>query len=614
MEGWQETWRVPGYTELRELGAGAQGRVVLARSNESRALVAIKYLGAGLLRDRGRNAGFRAEAATLARVRDPHVARLYQYVETGEGAAIVMEAVNGVSLRRVMDEHGALPPEAALVVLKDSLLGLAAAHAIGIVHRDYKPANIVVSGDGSGKLIDFGVAVLSGEGARGGTPAYMAPEQWRGDPASPMTDVYAATCVFFECVTGERPYPARDVPELMGQHTAAPIPVEEVSEPLRFLVARGLAKDPVQRPPGAAAFVTELEAVALSAYGRGWEDRGLEELAAAVAVLAALFPLAALGFTQKAIETGIASQKGLLTAIGQHPLLISVAAGIIVAGAFISGTLLASTSGSEQTGRQLSQTQQPTPITPVTTQPFVAPAVTTPGPQATTPAPEAATPLPQSAGSAPATPSGVVATSADQYTIAVTWVDDSADVTGFNVDNGCPVGSCSPGATLTQRTGRTPTATFAVTPGSYQCFRVQAFNTSGTSAWSDYGCKRTPGFVVSATRAWADTGVEVAAGIKLGISAGGTVDIGHAHPVDPTGDQSCVPRSTYPRVSPPFIASDLHCWSLVARIGDAAPFEVGKATTTMVATSGRLYLSMNDNTFTRNSGSWTANIKKGGEA
>ncbi|MGI5163030.1 protein kinase domain-containing protein [Spirillospora sp. CA-253888] len=117
-----------GFTEVRELGAGAQGRVVLARHEGSGTPVAIKYLtrrGA----DDPAALRFRQEAVLLGRIRDPHVARLYRLVETGDGAAIVMEAVDGVALKRVPAEHGALAPEAALLVLKGSLLGLAEARA-----------------------------------------------------------------------------------------------------------------------------------------------------------------------------------------------------------------------------------------------------------------------------------------------------------------------------------------------------------------------------------------------------------------------------------------------------------------------------------------------------
>mgnify|MGYP001387874285 CR=1 FL=1 len=281
-------WRIDGFQEIRELGRGAQGRVVLARHIESGTPVAIKYVRAENTEE------LRQEAMLLGRVTDPHVARLYRLVHSEHGAAIVMEAVNGVSLKRVLAEHGALGPEAALVVLKGSLLGLAAAHAVGVVHRDYKPANVIVQADGLSKLIDFGIAVPAGAGDRSGTPAYMAPEQWAGGSAAPATDVYAATCVFFECVTGRRPYEG-SIEELRALHVGAPIPAEEMPRPLRGLVERGMAKDPVQRPPGAAAFVAELDAIAAAEYGPDWEERGVRTLAGAAVALASLFPLAALG-------------------------------------------------------------------------------------------------------------------------------------------------------------------------------------------------------------------------------------------------------------------------------------------------------------------------------
>ncbi|XVQ08688.1 serine/threonine-protein kinase [Spirillospora sp. CA-255316] len=290
-------WSVSGFSEVRELGRGAQGRVVLARHATAGTPVAIKYLPADAAEaDR---ALFEREARMLGQVRHPNVARLYRLVMGEQGAAIIMEAVDGVPLRRILAEHGALGPEASLLVLKGSLLGLAAAHRAGVVHRDYKPANVVVRGDGLSKLIDFGVAVWSGQGSRAGTPYYMAPEQWRGDPATPATDVYAATCVFYECVTGRRPYDPADRVALMGQHLTGPIPVAEAPEPLRPLVARGLAKDPAQRPPGAAAFVTELDAIAAEAYGADWEHRAVRALAAATA-FAALFPLTAAGLAPAA--------------------------------------------------------------------------------------------------------------------------------------------------------------------------------------------------------------------------------------------------------------------------------------------------------------------------
>ncbi|PZG32380.1 serine/threonine protein kinase, partial [Spongiactinospora gelatinilytica] len=291
MFGMPSPWQVPGYTELRELGSGMSGRVVMARHNADGVLVAIKYLSEELRADIGFVARFRHEARLLETLDSPQVARLYQYVESADGAAIIMELVDGVALRALLRAQGPTGAEAALTVLKGALLGLAAAHAAGVVHRDFKPENVVVGDDGSSKLVDFGIAVRSGDGENpAGTPPYMAPEQWAGAPAAPTTDVYAATVVFFECLTGTRPYRGSNAAALAHQHQTAPVPVDEVPPPLRDLVARGLAKQPAERPPTAADFLSRLEAVAEGAYGADWENRGRRRLAALAGLLALQFP------------------------------------------------------------------------------------------------------------------------------------------------------------------------------------------------------------------------------------------------------------------------------------------------------------------------------------
>lgn len=126
--------RLPGFVELAELGAGAQGEVVLARHESGGGPVAIKYLAVNLLGNTEARNTFRTEAEMLKRVVNPHVAWLLDYLESPWGAAIVLEAVAG--LRKVLDEHdGPFTPEAALTTLKGSLLGLAAAHAVGIQRK-----------------------------------------------------------------------------------------------------------------------------------------------------------------------------------------------------------------------------------------------------------------------------------------------------------------------------------------------------------------------------------------------------------------------------------------------------------------------------------------------
>ncbi|MGH3220724.1 MAG: serine/threonine-protein kinase, partial [Streptosporangiaceae bacterium] len=264
-------WNVRGYTTLRELGSGGFGDVVLARHDGSGTLVAVKYLRRGLLSDPEFAAMFRAEAAVLASLDDAHVVRLHEYVESPSGAAIVMELVDGVSLRDILARHGATTPEAALVVLEGSLLGLAAAHARGVVHRDYKPDNVLVDGVGASKLTDFGMAARSGDRAMpGGTLMYAPPEQFAGEPASPAGDVYAATATFFECLTGRPPFGGETPESLLYQHLSQPVPVDAVPGPVRPLVAAGMAKQPGDRPADAGTFVAALSQVAGRAYGPGW--------------------------------------------------------------------------------------------------------------------------------------------------------------------------------------------------------------------------------------------------------------------------------------------------------------------------------------------------------
>ena len=284
-------WDVSGYTEVKTLGSGGFGDVVLARHDASGAQVAIKYLHRQLLADAGFAELFRAEAAVLASLDDPNVVRLYEYVESPAGAAIVMELVNGVSLRDILARQGKTTAEAALVVLQGSLLGLAAAHRRGVVHRDYKPENVLINGDGASKLTDFGIAARAGDSpVPAGTLVYAPPEQFGGSPATPASDVYAATATFYECLTGRPPFTGDTAERLLYQHLSQPVPLEPVPEPLRPLVTAGLAKDPGDRPVDGTALVAELRAVAGGAYGPDWEDRGRSGLAAAALLLAALWP------------------------------------------------------------------------------------------------------------------------------------------------------------------------------------------------------------------------------------------------------------------------------------------------------------------------------------
>ncbi|MFI6734296.1 serine/threonine-protein kinase [Nonomuraea sp. NPDC050451] len=292
---------VPGYREVRQLGAGRTGRVFLATYQQTGAYVAIKYLNATLRRDTEFMDRFRSDTHELVEIDDPNVVRFYEYVETPTRAAVVMELVDGVSLRTLLAERRGISPEAALTVLKSTLLALAAAHERGVPHRDVKPENILVQADGTSKLADFGVVVHAEEpGVPAGSPEYMSPELWTQGRAGPPADVYAAACVLFEAVRGRPPYRAvkegedgaLDVPGMRDKHLVEPVPLEVAPDSLRDLLRRGMAKDPATRYASARQFAAELEEDAVAGYGPDWEKRGRRHLGELATLLALRFPLA----------------------------------------------------------------------------------------------------------------------------------------------------------------------------------------------------------------------------------------------------------------------------------------------------------------------------------
>jgi eukaryotic-like serine/threonine-protein kinase len=335
-------WKLPGYTELKPLGSGGFGEVMLARHDATGTLVAIKYLLRDLLADPEFAEMFRGEATVLASLDDPNIVRLYEYIESPAGAAIVMELIGGVSLREILTFQGKTTAEAALVVLNGSLLGLAAAHRRGVVHRDYKPENVLVNGDGNSKLTDFGIAARTGDRpVPAGTLLYAAPEQMSGAPASPATDIYAATVTFYECLTGRPPF-IGDVGELLRLHRSEPVPLDPVPGPLRALVAAGMDKDPMRRPTDATTFITGLKTAAAGAYGRNWHDRGRSHLGEATLLLAALWPSGAppivQGTTVQRIPLRRRIKLGHISAVKA-----AIAASVAIAAA-AAGTALAATS------------------------------------------------------------------------------------------------------------------------------------------------------------------------------------------------------------------------------------------------------------------------------
>lgn len=363
-------WKVPGYTGARELGAGTGGRVALAVRDTTGTPVAVRFLAAGLWADTGFARHFRGDVHALRRLDSPYVARVIDYVVTEEGAALVTELVRGVPLRAVLRRAGGgLAPEAALVVLRDGLLGLADGHGVGVVHRRVRSTNVLVTAEGEVKLADFAVAPRDRDTpVEGPAAGYRSPEQWGGEPASPAGDVYALTVVFFECLTGARPYPGEDAAELAVQHITAPVPEEAVPAPLRELVRAGLAKDPARRPESAAEFAARVAASARDTYGPEWEGRGRRRLAAAAALTPEAFPPAVTEPAAGPVVPVASKEEGRGDAPDRrrprHGWLAGAAALLVVGGTV---AVTATTGGDERAaGPRSAPSGSPSPGTPST--------------------------------------------------------------------------------------------------------------------------------------------------------------------------------------------------------------------------------------------------------
>jgi Tol biopolymer transport system component len=268
------------YRVVEKLGEGGMGEVYLARDERLGRDVAVKVLPPGRLGDEAARSRFRKEAQALLRLSHPHVATLLDFGSADGTDYLVMERVNGPTLD-VELRRGALA-EAQVVRLGTQLArGLTAAHEAGVTHRDLKPSNLALTPDGLLKILDFGLArveveredVTATETAPGsfvGTPAYMAPEQVRGEPADARTDVYGAGAVLYELATGRRVFEGRKGAELTSAilSQAPPPPrriVSSVSHGFEAVVLKALDKDPELRYQSARELLVDLERLARGA-------------------------------------------------------------------------------------------------------------------------------------------------------------------------------------------------------------------------------------------------------------------------------------------------------------------------------------------------------------
>ncbi|MBC3185207.1 Stk1 family PASTA domain-containing Ser/Thr kinase [Corynebacterium sp. zg-331] len=208
---------------------------------------------------------FRREARAMARINHPHIVGVYDFGSDGHHVFLVMELITGGTLRELLAERGPMPPHAALSVMRAVLTGLAEAHRDGLIHRDIKPDNVLISADHAVKLADFGLVRATDSQQHTtthivGTAAYLSPEQVRGAELTPASDVYSAGIVLFELLTGETPF--RGTTDLdrayrrLDQDVPPPSEVIEGIPPeIDALVARATHRDPAHRYPDAAAFL-----------------------------------------------------------------------------------------------------------------------------------------------------------------------------------------------------------------------------------------------------------------------------------------------------------------------------------------------------------------------
>jgi eukaryotic-like serine/threonine-protein kinase len=267
------------YELERVLGTGGAATVFCAFDSVLERKVALKVLHDQHSSDDDYVARFENEARAAARLTHPNIVTVIDRGEQDGRRFIVFEHVEGMTLKELAAQQASLPIDQVLRIGGDVALGLAFAHANGIVHRDVKPQNVLVDGEGRAKVTDFGIArtgTASGHTEAGtilGTGSYISPEQARGERAGPESDVYALGAVLYELLTGRPPYDGPSFVSVAMRHVRDPVPEVGIERPdspqeLAALVERCLAKEPTERPSA------EDVARGLAAIARGATPNG----------------------------------------------------------------------------------------------------------------------------------------------------------------------------------------------------------------------------------------------------------------------------------------------------------------------------------------------------
>jgi serine/threonine-protein kinase len=250
------------YHLKRLLGRGGMGEVYEAEHTVKEWTVAVKLLTGTLSTDPVFRERLKREARTAGRLQEPHVVPVHDYGEIDGQMFLEMRLVEGTDLDSVLKRFGPLTPPRAVAIITQIASALDAAHAAGVMHRDIKPQNILVTRDDFVYLVDFGIASATTDekltqlGTAVGTWKYMAPERFSDAEVTYRADIYALACVLFECLTGSPPYRADSAGVLVSAHLMDPIPAPSAQRPgvpkaFDAVIARGMAKNPEDRYPSA---------------------------------------------------------------------------------------------------------------------------------------------------------------------------------------------------------------------------------------------------------------------------------------------------------------------------------------------------------------------------
>ena len=253
------------------IGSGAMGSVFQGWDPKLKRELALKTMrvNAEDIDQQKLITGLLEEAAISARFNHPNIVTVYDVADQGNAAFIAMELVDGINLEQHLAHHGPLSVEEALVVGAAIANALATAHEHGLVHHDVKPANVLLGRDRSIKVTDFGISELISAATRSddvicGTPGYIAPECFLGDPYGPTADLFALGLILYEALAGKNPFHGRTLREtILNTATVEPVPIEslrpEVPQELAELIVYLMAKEPGDRPADAAAVAEQLD-------------------------------------------------------------------------------------------------------------------------------------------------------------------------------------------------------------------------------------------------------------------------------------------------------------------------------------------------------------------